>query len=83
MTREDVLAGEVAEDAITMNAQGMLGALSESTGGRLIANSNDVRTGLGRAIADTSGYYEITYDPQLAAFDGSFRRIAVKLKRPG
>ena len=83
VTREDVLAGEVAEDAITMNAQGMLGALSESTGGRLIANSNDVRTGLDRAVADTSGYYEITYDPQLAAFDGSFRRVAVKVKRPG
>ena len=83
VTREDVLAGEVAEDAITMNAQGMLGALSESTGGRLIANSNDVRAGLDRAVADTSGYYEITYDPQLAAFDGSFRRIGVKVKRPG
>jgi VWFA-related protein len=83
VTREDVLAGEVAEDAITMNAQGMLGALSESTGGRLIANSNDVRAGLDRAVADTSGYYEITYDPRLAAFDGSFRRVAVRVKRPG
>ena len=38
-----------------MNPQGMLGALSESTGGRLIANSNDVRAGLDRAIDDTSG----------------------------
>ncbi|HYN05278.1 MAG TPA: VWA domain-containing protein [Vicinamibacteria bacterium] len=83
VTREDVLAGEVAEDAITMNAQGMLGALSESTGGRLIANSNDVRAGLDRAVADTSGYYEITYDPKLAAFDGSFRRVGVKVRRPG
>jgi VWFA-related protein len=83
VTREDVLAGEVAEDAITMNAQGMLGALSESTGGRLLANSNDVRAGLGRAVADTSGYYEVTYDPQIAAFDGSFRRISVKVRRPG
>ena len=83
VTREDVLAGEVAEDAITMNAQGMLGALSESTGGRLIANSNDVRAGLDRAVADTSGYYEITYDPQLAAFDGSFRRVEVRVRRPG
>ena len=83
VTREDVLAGEVAEDAITMNAQGMLGALSESTGGRLIANSNDVRAGLDRALADTAGYYEITYDPQLAAFDGAFRRVSVKVKRPG
>jgi hypothetical protein len=30
-----------------------------------------------------SGYYEVTYDPQLAAFDGSFRRVSVKVKRPG
>jgi VWFA-related protein len=83
VTREDVLAGEVAEDAITLNVQGMLGALSESTGGRLIANSNDVRTGLDRALSDMAGYYEVTYDPQLAAFDGSFRRVGVKVKRPG
>jgi VWFA-related protein len=81
--REDVLAGEVAEDAITLNVQGMLGALSESTGGRLIANSNDVRTGLDHALADMAGYYEVTYDPQLAAFDGAFRRVSVKVKRPG
>jgi hypothetical protein len=83
VTREDVLAGEVAEDAITLNVQGMLGALAESTGGRLIANSNDVRTGLDRALADLAGYYEVTYDPQLTAFDGSFRRVRVKVKRPG
>lgn len=82
VTREDVLAGEVAEDAITFNPQGMLGALSDSTGGRLIANSNDVRPGLERAIEDTSGYYEVTYDPQLASFDGAFRRVSVKVKRP-
>jgi VWFA-related protein len=83
VTREDILAGEVAEDAITLNAQGMLGALSESTGGRLVANSNDVRTGLGQALADMAGYYEVTYDPQLTAFDGSFRRVSVKVKRAG
>ena len=83
VTREDVLAGEVAENAITLNVQGMLGALSESTGGRLIANSNDVRTGLDHALADMAGYYEITYDPHLAVFDGTFRRTSVKVSRPG
>ncbi len=83
VTREDVLAGEVAEDAITRNTQGMLGALSESTGGRLVANSNDVRPALERAVADTGGYYEIAYDPQLASYDGAFRRIQVKVRRPG
>ncbi len=83
VTREDVLAGEVAENAITLNVQGMLGALSESTGGRLIANSNDVETGLDHALADLAGYYEVTYDPRLTAFDGAFRRVSVKIKRPG
>ena len=83
VTREDVLAPEVAQDAITLNVQGMLGALAESTGGRLIANSNDVRTGLDRALGDLAGYYEVTYDPQLTVFDGSFRRVRVKVKRPG
>jgi VWFA-related protein len=83
VTREDVLAGEVAEDAITLNVQGMLGALAESTGGRLIANSNDVATGLDRALSDLAGYYEVTYDPQLTTFDGAFRRVRVKVKREG
>jgi hypothetical protein len=83
VTREDVMAPEVAEAAINLNVQGMLGALSAETGGRLIANSNDVRAGLGRAIDDMSGYYEITYDPQVAAFDGRFRKIELKVKRPG
>ena len=83
VTREDVLAGEVAEDAITRNTQGMLGALSDSTGGRLIANSNDVRPALERAVADTGGYYEIAYDPQLASYDGAFRRIEVRVRRSG
>ena len=83
VTREDVMAPEVAEAAINLNVQGQLGALAEETGGRLIANSNDVRAGLERAVDDLSGYYEITYDPQLVEFDGRFRRIELKVARPG
>jgi VWFA-related protein len=83
VTREDVLAPEVAEAAINLNVQGQLGALAEETGGRLIANSNDVRAGLERAVDDLSGYYEITYDPQLVEFDGRFRRVELKVARPG
>ena len=83
VTKEDVMAPEVAEGAINLNVQGMLGALSDETGGRLIANSNDVRAGLERAVDDLSGYYEITYDPQLVEFDGRFRRIELKVARPG
>jgi VWFA-related protein len=83
VTREDAVAPEVAEAAIHLDVQGMLEALSADTGGRLIANSNDVHAGLERVMDDMSGYYEITYDPQLAEFDGSFRRIELKVHRPG
>lgn len=81
--REDVMAAEMAEGAISLNVQGMLGALSEETGGRLLANTNDVGPALEQAMADMSGYYEVTYDPQLLEFDGSFRRIEVKVARGG
>jgi VWFA-related protein len=76
-----VMAEETAESAINMNVQGMLGSLAEGTGGRLLANTNDVGGGLLRAVDDLSGYYELVYDPQLAAFDGSFRKVEVRLAR--
>jgi VWFA-related protein len=78
-----VMAQETAESAITSNVQGMLESLAEGTGGRLLANSNDVASGLLRAVDDLSGYYEIVYDPQLAEFDGAFRRVEVRLARKG
>ena len=76
-----VMAEETAESAINMNLQGQLASLAEGTGGRLLANSNDVGSGLLRAVDDLSGYYEIVYDPQLASFDGSFRKVEVRLAR--
>lgn len=76
-----VMAQETAESAITANVQGMLDSLAEGTGGRLLANTNDVGKGLLRAVDDLAGYYEIVYDPQLASFDGSFRRVEVRLAR--
>jgi VWFA-related protein len=76
-----VMAQENAESAITMNVQGMLGSLSEGTGGRLLANTNDVGSGLLRAVDDLAGYYELVYDPQLATYDGSFRKVEVRLSR--
>jgi VWFA-related protein len=76
-----VMAEENAESAINMNVQGMLGSLSEGTGGRLLANTNDVGNGLLRAVDDLAGYYEIVYDPRLTVFDGSFRKVEVRLAR--
>ena len=61
----------------------MLRELAESTGGALIANTNDLGKGLDRVTADLASYYEIAYAPKNAEADGSFRKIEVKVARKG
>ena len=73
----------VGLDAIRLNLQGNLQDLAESTGGFLIANSNDLRTGLERVAGDLRSFYEIAYVPPNPAPDGRFRTILVKVSRPG
>jgi VWFA-related protein len=57
--------------------------LAEDTGGRAIANTNDLRVGLARISEELRHYYEIVYAPADPANDGRFRRISVKVSRPG
>ena len=82
VTREQVLAMETAENALRMDAQGALGDLAAGTGGRLIANTNDLRQGIERAVGDLRGYYEIVYAPTNPEYDERFRRIEVEVSRP-
>ena len=81
VTREEVLALETAENALRMDARGALQDLAESTGGALIANTNDVRRGIERAVGDMRGYYEVVYAPTNPEYDGSFRKIEVEVSR--
>jgi VWFA-related protein len=83
VTREEATIADNAEAAIRMDPIGTLGDLATSTGGLLIANTNDVRAGVARAVGDLRGYYEFAYSPSNREFDGKFRRIALKVKRPG
>jgi VWFA-related protein len=71
------------EDLLRMNPHAGLGDLAESTGGFLIANTNDLWAGFRRIETDMRNYYLLTYVPQNDAFDGRFREIAVKVRRPG
>ena len=81
-TREDMLIADTAESSLRMDTIATLGQLAESTGGLLIAHSNDVRAGIKRAVGDLRGYYEIAYSPANRSFDGRFRRISLKVNRP-
>ena len=61
------------------NTQSALGALADSTGGALIANTNDLRGPLHKLAEDIQTYYEISYNPEIKTYDGSFRRITIKM----
>jgi len=83
VTREEMLIADTAESSLRMDTVATLGQLAESTGGMLISRTNDVRAGITRAVGDLRGYYEIAYSPTNRTFDGKFRKIALKMVRPG
>jgi VWFA-related protein len=83
VTKEQIHSLDTAEAALRLDLQGTLADLATSTGGTLIANSNDVRPGIERAVGDLRGYYEVVYAPPVREYDGRFRRISVKVSRPG
>jgi VWFA-related protein len=83
VTPEEVLAGETVEESLRVNTQGTLGDLAESTGGFLIANSNDMKAGMERVAGDIVGYYEVVYAPTKVETDGKFRELQVKVARGG
>lgn len=83
VTREEMLIADTAESSLRMNTVATLGQLAESTGGMLISRTNDVRAGITRAVGDLRGYYEVAYSPTNRTFDGKFRKITLKVARPG
>lgn len=82
ITPDQVKALETAQDSIRANVQGALADLAESTGGFLIANSNDLRIPLRRITEDMRTYYELAYVPQSEEYNGAFRKISVRVDRP-
>ena len=59
-----------------------LNELSNSTGGLFFNNTNNLRPAFERIETDIRNYYLIGYTSSNAKFDGRFRAIDVKLKRP-
>ena len=63
--------------------QESLRELAEGTGGLAMANSNDLRAPLRRAMEDVRSHYELTYRPTSEVYDGHFRAMEMRVKRPG
>lgn len=60
-----------------------LRTLAEETGGFAAVNSNDLATAFDRIQRDNSNYYVLGYYPVNDRRDGKFRKIEVKVSRPG
>jgi VWFA-related protein len=65
------------------NPQEALRELAERTGGFIIANTNNTDRLLSQVMEEVDTHYEIAYPPASEREDGHFRKIEVKLARPG
>jgi VWFA-related protein len=57
--------------------------MATATGGMAIVDTNDLDGRIRRIIDDVSSYYLLGYTPTNTRHDGTFRSIAVRVKRPG
>ena len=77
------MAFERVEDTLKLDSRTGLARLAQETGGFLVEQSNDLRSAFRRIDEDNQFHYLLTYSPRNAAFDGKFRAIQVKVRRPG
>ncbi|MGA2273905.1 MAG: VWA domain-containing protein [Bryobacteraceae bacterium] len=75
--------GETVMTSLAANPQQALANLADSTGGFLIANTNDVTKPLHEVMEDVRAHYELSYVPTSQNYDGHFRKIEVQVTRPG
>ena len=68
---------QTAEEHMTM-AQ-----IAESTGGRAFYNTNGLSQAVTKAIDSGSNYYTISYSPTNMKWDGGFRKIEIRVNKPG
>jgi VWFA-related protein len=73
--------------ANNMNAnfasQEVMATLSSDTGGKAFFDSNDFAPAFAQVQRDTSAYYAIGFHSTNPARDGKYRKLTIKIKRPG
>jgi hypothetical protein len=58
-------------------------SLARDTGGFTVSKTNDLDTGIVRIASESRRYYLLGYVPGSVPRDGRFRRLEVKVRRPG
>jgi hypothetical protein len=71
------------ESATLQSAHSSMEDLAERTGGKAFYNRNDIDAAISRSFDDGSTYYTLAYYPSDKNWNGKFRKIRVKVDRPG
>jgi len=74
---------ERSEAALSAGSQAGMRDLAESTGGFLVANTNNLAVPIHRIMEEARIHYELSYVPKSRVYDGRFRKIEVKPLRAG
>lgn len=63
--------------------QEVMASLSSDTGGKAFFDSNDFAPAFAQVQKDTSAYYAVGFHSTNPARDGKYRKLTVKVRRPG
>jgi len=67
----------------TSEEHGTMEQMAQATGGKAFVNTNGLKEAVEKAIEAGSNYYTIAYTPTNRKWNGDYRKIQVKLDRPG
>jgi VWFA-related protein len=78
------LTSTVSEENNNLNAvHSSMQEIAERTGGRAFYNRNEIGDAIIDGMNDGTTYYTLAYSPDNHNWNGKFRRISIKNKRPG
>ncbi len=66
-----------------VNANATMFSMADSTGGKAAVDTNGLKQAIADDVANGANYYTIAYSPSNPNWDGTFRKIQVKLKESG
>jgi VWFA-related protein len=78
-------SGGAIQNSMNANfaSQELMGSLSRDTGGKAFLDSNDFAPAFAQVERDTSAFYAIGFLSTNPARDGKYRKLTIKINRPG
>jgi VWFA-related protein len=82
--RGSAQASEISRASeVSIASHATMTSVAEQTGGKAFYNTNNIDKAIRESMDDGSTYYTLGYYPENKNWDGRFRKIAVKINRPG